>query len=99
MSVSVVGAPVAVIAGHQATSDEQDQIHKPPDSQASQGEQLSNSSAGVAQAETINPKTAQEEGVQKRGDEVVSSVSMQNRQQKIQEDIWGNSWNKYEPYK
>lgn len=83
LSVSVVGAPVAVIAGHQASSDEQDQIHEPPDSQASQGEQLPDSSAGVAQAETIHPKTTQEEGVQQRGDEIVSGVSVQ----KMQEDI------------
>lgn len=86
-SVSVVGAPVAVIAGHQAACDEQDQVHKPPDSQASQGEQLPDSSAGVAQAETIDPKTTQEEGVQQRGDEIVSGVSAQNQQKKVQEDI------------
>lgn len=73
-SHSVVGAPVAVVAGHQAASDEQDQVHEPPDSQASKSEQLPNSGTRVAQAETINPKTAQEEGVQQRGDEIVSSV-------------------------
>lgn len=77
--VSVVGAPVAVIAGHQATSDEQDQVHEPPDSQTSQCEQLPNSSAGVAEAETIDPETAQEEGVQQRGDEIVPGVSVQNQ--------------------
>lgn len=37
-ALSVVGAPVAVVAGHQATSDEQDEVHEPPDAQASQGE-------------------------------------------------------------
>lgn len=72
--MSVIGAPVAVIAGHQATSDEQDQVHEPPDSQSSQGEQLPHSGAGVAQAETINPETTQEEGVQQSGDEIVSGV-------------------------
>ena len=85
--VSVISAPVAVITGHQATSDEQDQVHKPPDSQASQGEQLPNSRAGVAQTETIDPETTQEEGVQQRGDEIVSSVSMKHHQQKVKEDI------------
>lgn len=79
LSLSVVGAPVAVIAGHQAASDEQDQVHKPPDSQASQGEQLPHSSAGVAQAETIHPETTQEEGVQQRGDEIVPSVPAQTQ--------------------
>lgn len=79
LCVSVVGAPVAVITGHQAASDEQDQVHEPPDSQASQGEQLPHSSASVAKAETINPKTTQEEGVQQRGDEIVSSVSVQKK--------------------
>lgn len=79
LSDSVVGTPVAVIAGHQAARDEQDQVHKPPDSQASQGEQLPNGSAGVAQAKTINAKTAQEEGVQQCGDEIVSCVSAQQK--------------------
>ncbi len=74
---SVVDTPVAVIAGHQAASDEQDQVHEPPDSQSSQGEQLPYSSAGVAQAETVDPKTTEEEGVQQRGDKIVSSVSVQ----------------------
>lgn len=37
-ALSVVGEPVAVVAGHQATSDEQDEVHEPPDAQASQGE-------------------------------------------------------------
>lgn len=70
----VIGAPIAVIAGHQTASNEQDQIHKPPDSQTSEGEQLPHCGTGVAEAETIDPKTTQEEGVQQRGDEVVSSV-------------------------
>lgn len=74
LSLSVVCAPVTVIAGHQSTGDKQNQVHKPPDSQASQGEQLPNRSPCVAQAETINPETAQEEGIQQCGDEVVSSV-------------------------
>lgn len=87
LSVSVVGAPVAEITGHQAAGDEQDQVHKPPDSQAPQGEQFSHSGAGVTQAETIDPKTTQEEGVQQRGDEIVPGVSAQNQQQKAQEDI------------
>lgn len=79
---SVVGAPVAVIAGHQAASDEQNQVHKPPDAQASQGEQLPDGGACVAQAEAVDPKAAKEEGVQQRGDEVVSSVSARKQQQK-----------------
>lgn len=79
---SVVGAPVAVIAGHQAASDEQNQVHEPPDAQASQGEQLPDGGARVAQAEAVDPKAAKEEGVQQRGDEVVSSVSARKQQQK-----------------
>lgn len=75
---SVVCAPVAVIAGHQAASDEQDQVHKPPDAETSQGEQFPDSGARVAQAETIDPKTTEEEGVEQRGDEIVSGVSAHN---------------------
>lgn len=76
---SVISAPVAVIAGHQTTGDEQDQVHEPPDSQTSQGEQLPDGGAGVAQAETIHPETTQEEGVQQSSDEVVSSVPKNQR--------------------
>lgn len=72
---SVVGAPVAGIAGHQAAGDEQDQVHEPPDAQASQREQLPHCGARVAEAEAVDPEAAQEEGVEQRGDEVVSGVS------------------------
>lgn len=80
LPVLVVSAPVAVVTGHQAASNEQDQVDKPPNSQAAQGEQLPDSCASVAQAETIDPKTTQEKGVQQRGDEVVSGVSVQKQQ-------------------
>lgn len=76
---SVVGAPVAVIAGHQAAGDEQDQVHEPPDAQASQREQLPDSGARVAKAEAVDPEAAQEEGVEQRGDEIVSGVSAPQR--------------------
>lgn len=77
LPASVVGAPVAVVAGHQTAGDEQDQVHEPPDSQASQGEQLPHGRACVAQAEAVDAEAAQEEGVQQRGDEVVSCVSVE----------------------
>lgn len=73
-ALSVVGAPVAVVAGHQAASDEQDEVHEPPDAQAPQGEQLPHRGARVAQAEAVDPKAAQEEGVEQCGDEVVPRV-------------------------
>lgn len=85
--VSVVGAPVAVVAGHQAAGDEEDQIYEPPDPEASQGEQLADSGASVAQTETVDPKTTQEEGVQQRGNEVVPSVSVQNQTKDIYNHI------------
>lgn len=71
---SVHGAPVAAIAGHQPTGDQQNQIHEPPDAQAPQGQQLPHGGAGVAQAEPIHSEAAQEEGVEQSGDEVVSRV-------------------------
>lgn len=74
---SVVGAPVAVVAGHEAAGDEQDEVDEPPDAQAAQREQLPHGGARVAQAEAVDPETAQEEGVEQRGDEVVSRVSAQ----------------------
>lgn len=75
---SVVGAPVAVVAGHEAAGDEQDEVDEPPDAQPAQREQLPHGGARVAQAEAVDPETAQEEGVEQRGDEVVSRVSAQN---------------------
>lgn len=72
---SVESAPVAAVAGHQTAGDEQDQVHKPPDAESSQGEELPHGRARVAQAEAVHPETAQEERVQQSGDEVVPRVS------------------------
>lgn len=73
-ALSVVGAPVAGVAGHEAPGDEQDQVHEPPDAQTPQGEQLAHRRARVAQAEAVHAEAAQEEGVEQRGDEVVPRV-------------------------
>lgn len=73
-ALSVVGAPVAGVAGHEAAGDEQDQVHEPPDAQTPQGEQLPHRRARVAQAEAVHAEAAQEEGVEQRGDEVVPRV-------------------------
>ena len=73
-SSSVVGTPVAVVAGHQSAGDEQDEVDEPPDAQSPQGEQLAHRRARVAQAEAVHAEAAQEEGVQQRGDEVVARV-------------------------
>lgn len=74
---SVVGAPVAVVTGHEAACDEQDKVHKPPDPQTSQSQQLPHRRARVAQAEAIHAEASQEEGVEQRGDKVVSGVSVE----------------------
>lgn len=71
---SVVGAPVAVVAGHEAAGDEQDEVHEPPDAQSAQCQQLAHRRARVAQAEAVDAEAAQEEGVEQRGDEVVARV-------------------------
>lgn len=71
---SVHGAPVAAVAGHQPAGDEENQVHKPPDAQASQSQQLPHGGPGVAQAESIHSKASQEKRVEQSGYEVVSSV-------------------------
>lgn len=71
---SVVGAPVAVVTGHETTGDEEDEVHKPPDAKASKGQQLPHSGPSVAKTEAVNAKTTQEEGIQQCGDEVVTRV-------------------------
>lgn len=71
---SVVGAPVAVVAWHESSGDEEDQVHEPPDAQAAQRQQLPHGGARVSQAEAVHAETAQEERVQQRGDEVVTRV-------------------------
>lgn len=74
---SVEGAPVAAVAGSQSSGYEEDEIHEPPDSQASQSEELPDGSARVAQTEAVYTEAAQEEGVQERCDEVVARVSVE----------------------
>lgn len=96
INLSVVGTPVTVVAGHEATGDEQDEVHKPPDAQASQCEQLPHRSPRVAKTEAVNPKAAQEEGVEQRCDEVVPRVSAQKHAQmlrlKSRAGLWQMSW-------
>lgn len=72
---SVERAPVAAVAGSQSSGYEQDEIHEPPDPQASESQELPNSSARVAQAEAVHAEAAQEKGVEERGDEVVTRES------------------------
>lgn len=73
---SVERAPVAAVAGHQSSGYEEDEIHKPPDSQASESEEFPDGGARVAQAEAVHAEAAQEERVQERRDEVVTGVSV-----------------------
>ncbi|TSR04293.1 hypothetical protein Baya_10900 [Bagarius yarrelli] len=68
-------APVAAVAGRQSSSYEQDEIHKPPNSQTSESQKLPDGSARVAQTEAVHAEAAQEKGVEERGDEVVTRVS------------------------
>lgn len=76
---SVEGAPVAVVAGHESAGDEQDEVHEPPDAQSAQRQQLAYRRASVAQAEAVDTKAAQEEGVEQRGDKVVARVPGQDK--------------------
>lgn len=93
---SVEGAPVASVAGHQASSDEQDEIHEPPDPQASESQELPNGGARVTQAEAVDAKAAQEEGVQQRGDEVVTRVSVETMENCTAQHI--SHWSRISPY-
>lgn len=77
---SVERAPVAAVAGCQSSGYEEDEIHKPPDSQASKSEEFSDGGARVAQAKAVHAKAAQEERVQERSDEVVTGVSVDTSQ-------------------
>lgn len=71
---SVNSAPVAAITWHQSSSDKQNKVDKPPNPKSSKRQQLPYCCAGVSQTETIHSKTAQEEGVQQGGYEVVSGI-------------------------
>lgn len=71
---SVERAPVAAVARRQSSGYEEDEIHEPPDSQASESEELPDGGARVAQTEAVHAEAAQEERVQERGDEVVARV-------------------------
>lgn len=70
----VDSAPVAAVTGHQSPSDEQNKIDEPPDPQASKCQQLPDRCSSVSQTEAVDSEASQEEGVEKCGYEVVSSV-------------------------
>ncbi len=61
---SVESAPVAAVAGSQASCYQQNEIHKPPDAKTSQGKQLSHRSPSVPETEPIDAETPQEKWVQ-----------------------------------
>lgn len=71
---SVHRAPVAAIAGHQPSGDEENQIHEPPDAQASERQQLPHGGPCVAQAEAIHSEATQEKRVEQSGYKIVSGV-------------------------
>lgn len=85
---SVERAPVAAVAGHQSSGYEEDEIHKPPDSQASESEQLPDGGARVPQTEAVHAEAAQEEGVQECGDEVVTRVSVDTTHHILYKRTW-----------
>lgn len=70
----IYSTPVAAITGHQPSSDEQNQVDKPPDPESSQGQQLPDSCSSVPQTEAVDAEASQEEGVEQRGYKVVSGV-------------------------
>lgn len=72
--LSVHSAPVAAVAGHEATGDEENQINEPPDPQSSQSQQFPHGGPGMAQAESIHSKATQEKRVEQSGYKIVSSV-------------------------
>ncbi len=61
---SVESAPVAAVAGGQASCYQENEIHKPPDAKTSQGKQLSHRSPSVPETEPIDAETPQEKWVQ-----------------------------------
>lgn len=62
--MSVESAPVAAVAGSQSPCYQENEVHKPPDAKATQGEQLSHRSPGVSETEPIDAKTSQKKWVQ-----------------------------------
>lgn len=61
---SVESAPVAAVAGGQASCYQENEVHKPPDAKTAQGKQLSHRSPSVSETEPIDAKTSQEKWVQ-----------------------------------
>lgn len=57
---SVESAPVAAVAGGQASCYQENEVHKPPDAKASQCKQLSHRSPSVSETEPIDAETSQE---------------------------------------
>lgn len=70
----VNSTPIAAVTGHQASSDQQNKVNKPPNPKSSKGQELPHCCASVSQAETIYSKTSQEERVEQSGYEVMSGI-------------------------
>ena len=69
-----VGDPVAVVLGVEAAGHQQDDVDQPPDAHASQGQQLADCGAGLAEAESVEAEEAEQDGVEEGRQEVVVRV-------------------------
>jgi len=57
------------------TSDEEEDVHHPPDAQSSKCQQLAHPSPREAETEPVEAQEPEEDGVQERGHEVVVGVA------------------------
>ena len=57
------------------TSDQEEDVHNPPDSQTSQCQQLPHPSPRQPQTEPVEAEEAEQDAVEERGDEVVVGVA------------------------
>ena len=57
------------------TSDQEEDVHHPPDTQTSKCQQLAHPGPSEAKAEPVQAQEPEEDGVQERGHEVVVGVS------------------------
>lgn len=66
--------PGTAVFRHQVTGDQKDDVHQPPDPHSPQCQQLADRCSRVAQNESIHTQKSQQDGVDERRDEVVTSV-------------------------
>ena len=73
---SIIRTPTASIAWHEVTGAQKDDVHYPPDTQPTEGQQLPHGYPDITETESVHAEKSQQNWEEEGSDEVVTAVSV-----------------------